>query len=71
MQSPIDPTETPILLPLPRAVAISGMSRTVLYRAAAAGRLRMLKAGRATLVDFASLRALLNSLPPISLKQAA
>lgn len=71
MLSPIDPTETPILLPLPRAVAVSGMSRSVLYRAAATGRLRMLKAGRATLVDFASLRALLDSLPAFEPKLAA
>jgi len=71
MQSPIDPTVTPILVALPRAVAMSGMSRTALYREAAAGRLRMVKAGRATLVDYASLRALLDSLPAITLKHAA
>lgn len=67
MQSPIDP----ILLRMADAVAISGFSRTKLYEEAAAGRLRMVKLGRATRVDYASLRALSNSLPSITLKHAA
>lgn len=55
-------TET-LMIPLPRAPAVSGMSRSSLYRAAADGRIRMVKSGRATLVDAASLRAYLASLP--------
>jgi hypothetical protein len=38
---------------------ISGLSRSTLYRHAAASRLRLVKVGGRTLVDAASLRALL------------
>ena len=41
------------------AVAVSGISKNTLYRYAAAGKLRLLKVGGRTLVDAASLRALL------------
>ena len=51
------------LLPLPRAVAIYGVSRSTLYRAAAAGRLRLVKLGSRTLVDVSSAEALAASLP--------
>ncbi|TDG30609.1 helix-turn-helix domain-containing protein [Paracraurococcus ruber] len=40
------------------AARITGLSRSTLYRHAAAGRLRLLKCGGRTLVDAASLRAL-------------
>lgn len=45
------------------AVAWSGLSRSALYRAAAEGRLTFRKAGRTTIVDGASLAALIASLP--------
>ncbi len=50
---------------------ISGLSRSTLYRAAMDGRLRLVKAGRSTLVDYASLRALLDGLPAAQLTNAA
>lgn len=53
----------PISLPIPAAVAATGLSRSGLYRAAAEGKLLFRKAGRTTLVDAASLRAFVSSLP--------
>lgn len=53
----------PVTMPLPRATGWSGLSRTTLYRLAAAGRIRMVKAGARTLVDCASVRAYLATLP--------
>jgi len=66
-----DLESTPLALSVPRAEEVSNLSRSTLYRMAAAGRLRMVKAGSRTLVDYASLRALLDSLPAITLKHAA
>jgi len=48
---------------IPMAVAISGLSRSAIYRAAGEGRIKLVKAGRTTLVDMASVRAFLASLP--------
>lgn len=45
------------------AVNWSGLSRSSLYRAAAEGKLVMRKCGRSTIVDGASLAALIGSLP--------
>jgi excisionase family DNA binding protein len=56
-------TLTPEMVPLPRAPAVFGLSRSHLYRLAAEGRIRLLKAGARTLVDAASVRAFLASLP--------
>ncbi len=44
-----------------------GIPRSTLYRLAAAGHVRMLKLGRTTLVDFASVRAFLASAPAAAL----
>jgi excisionase family DNA binding protein len=41
----------------------SGHGRTTMYRWAAAGRIRMVKSGGRTLIDVASLRRYLDSLP--------
>ncbi|KAA2211446.1 MerR family transcriptional regulator [Teichococcus oryzae] len=41
----------------------SGLSRTALYRAASSGQLLLRKAGRTTIVDGASLAALIEGLP--------
>ena len=45
------------------AVAVSGLSRSGIYRAAAEGKIRLLKCGRTTLVDMASVRDFLAALP--------
>jgi len=43
------------------AAYITGLSRSTLYRHAAAGRLRLVRVGGRTLVDAASLRALVGA----------
>lgn len=45
-----------------------GIPRSTLYRLAAAGHVRMVKLGRTTLVDFASVRAFLDSAPAAALR---
>ena len=61
----------PILVTIRRAVEISGLSRSTIYLRAKAGELTLKKAGKTTLVDYASLRALLDGLPTARLKAAA
>ena len=53
---------------LPEAAHISGFSRSELYRRAARGEIIFLKCGATTLVDLASLRAAVASLPRASIK---
>jgi excisionase family DNA binding protein len=50
---------TPLAYTLNDASATCGLSRSTLYRHAAAGRLRLVRVGGRTLVDAASLRALI------------
>lgn len=45
-----------------------GIPRSTQYRLAAAGHIRMMKLGRTTLVDFASVRAFLDGAPPAALR---
>jgi excisionase family DNA binding protein len=45
-----------------------GIPRSTQYRLAAAGHIRMVKLGRTTLVDFASVRAFLASAPTVALR---
>lgn len=71
--SPVHPEPKPVgpftisadilAAPMLRAVALSGLSRSGIYRAAAEGRIRLVKAGRTTLVDMASVRSFIASLP--------
>lgn len=49
----------PITYTLNDATTVSGLSRSTLYRHAAANRLRLVRVGGRTLVNAASLRALL------------
>jgi hypothetical protein len=56
-------TVQPITLPIHSAVAVTGLSRSAIYRAAAEGRIVLLKLGRSTLVDMASARAFVAALP--------
>ena len=60
-----------LALPLARAVAWSGLSRSTIYRMAAQGRVRLVKAGRSTLVDADSLRAVVAGLPPATVRGGA
>ncbi len=53
----------PEMAPLPRITAIYGIPRSTLYRLAADGRIRFVKLGRSTLVDAASVRNFLATLP--------
>ncbi len=57
------PQIMPEMVPLPRAPAVFGLSRSNLYRLAASGEIRLVKAGSRTLVDAASVRTFLASLP--------
>lgn len=56
----------PVAIPLTQAPAVYGLSRSRIYRAAAAGKVKLMKAGRATLVDAESMRAFLASLPTLT-----
>jgi len=51
------------MVPLARAPAVFGLSRSTLYRLAAGGRIRLVKVASRTLVDAASVRAFLAGLP--------
>lgn len=53
------------MVPLPKAPGIFGLSRSNLYRLAADGKIRMVKIGARTLVDAASVRAFLATLPAV------
>ncbi|NKE47032.1 helix-turn-helix domain-containing protein [Roseomonas frigidaquae] len=59
----------PEAVPLPKAPALFGLSRSTLYRLAAEGKVRLLKVGRATLVDAASVRAFLAAAPTVDVRQ--
>lgn len=61
----------PEMVPLPRAPAQFGLSRSNLYRLAAEGHIRMVKVASRTLVDAVSVRAFLNGLPPAQVGKAA
>jgi hypothetical protein len=67
MHNPAPPI-VPEMVPLPRAPAVFGLSRSNLYRLAADGRIRLVKVASRTLVDAASVRAFLASLPPAALR---
>ena len=62
--------DTAILISIPDAVALVGISRSFLYERLAEGAIRSVKAGRRRLVDTASLTAWAASLPEFQLKQA-
>ncbi len=55
-------------VPLPRATAIFGLSRSALYRLAGEGKVTFRKVGRSTLVDCASVRAFLAAQPTASIR---
>ncbi len=55
--------QTPIAVTIPRAVELSGCSRTRLYDALKRGDISARKAGKRTLINYADLQAYLASLP--------
>jgi hypothetical protein len=54
-----------------RAIALTGLSRAAIYRAAKIGRIRLLKLGRSTLVDMASARRFIEALPEAPIRRSA
>ncbi len=60
----------PIALPISEAVALSGMSRSAVYRELAEGNLRAVKQGTRTLVLVESIRTYLASLPAATFRPA-
>ena len=65
---PHRPPEARLGYTIPDAIACSGLSRSGLYREAGAGRLLFRKLGRKTIVDGASLAALVASLPVAAIR---
>jgi predicted DNA-binding transcriptional regulator AlpA len=65
------PVVEAMVVPLPQAPSVFGLSRSAIYRAAAQGHVTLLKMGRSTLVDAASVRSYLASLPRLMPKSAA
>jgi excisionase family DNA binding protein len=53
----------PITTTVEQAEKLTGLSRSSLYRLAKVGKIILLKAGRRVLVDMASIRQYLNTLP--------
>jgi excisionase family DNA binding protein len=53
----------PLAVTIPQACRLTGLARSSIYREIGAGRIRIAKAGKRTLVPLASLRAWLASLP--------
>jgi hypothetical protein len=56
---------------IPDASTISGLSRSSLYRLAGSRHIRMVKSGKATLVDMGSVHAYLAALPEARISAAA
>lgn len=61
----------PVTATLARAIEISGISRSQFYREMAKGNIRALKSGRSLLIDLASLKAHLSSLPVATFRAPA
>jgi hypothetical protein len=53
---------------IPTAVAITGLSRSAIYKLAAAGKVDLRKWGRSTLVNLATVRAAIAALPRAELR---
>jgi len=56
-------TIEPLAVKVPEAVRLSGLSQSELYRRAGRGEVLFRKAGAGTVVDYASLKQLVASLP--------
>lgn len=55
----------PVKVRLPHGPDTFGLSRSAIYRAAAAGHVTLTKLGRTTLIDTASMLAFLDGLPKL------
>jgi hypothetical protein len=60
----------PALMQIEAAMLFSGLSRSALYRALAAGKIMARKAGRSTLIETASLRDFIAALPAATFRGA-
>jgi len=69
--SPIPWNDRPAAVPMPKAPAAFGLSRSAIYRAAAEGKIILRKLGASTLVDTESALAFLASLPVAEVKADA
>lgn len=67
--SSASPLVQPLAVPLSQAPRVLGLSRRHIYRLAGAGRLTLLKSGRATLLCMDSARAYLATLPHAQVKR--
>lgn len=65
----LTPPVQPEVARIPTACLVSGMSRSAIYREAGRGNIVLLKIGRATLVDMASVRAYLAGLPRAEIRR--
>jgi hypothetical protein len=63
MQNETPLTIEPLAVRVPDAVRLSGLSQSELYRRAGAGELLFRKSGTSTVVDYQSLKRLVESLP--------
>ena len=61
----------PTLVPLPKAPAVFGLSRSAIYRAAGDGKITLRKLGKSTLVDTASALAFIANLPAATIRPNA
>jgi hypothetical protein len=66
-----DPKIEPFTVTVARTRELTGWSTATIYREAAKGHLELLKAGRKTLITYASLKARIASLPRATIKSAA
>lgn len=67
--TPAPPQPDPLTVRIAEAARISGFSRSEIYRRAGRGEIILLKCGKSTLVDMASLRAAVVALPHASIRQ--
>jgi hypothetical protein len=62
---------TPISVSIADAVRMSGLGRTSIYAAIAAGKLKVRKSGRRTIVETSALRKFIEELPESGSQDAA
>ena len=68
MEFPTVQNNLPVLIALPDAPELLGMSRSAIYRAAGEGRLTIKKIGKSAFVDSASALAFIEALPTATIR---